>query len=158
MDTKTIQQIQSKTDELLANLGIEGVCSVIEVDESQVVKINITTDSEEDQQNLGILIGRGGETLQSLQLILALIINKDRPEWLQIAVDIDGYRGQREEALRALALRLAEKVKFLNEPLPVRPMSAMDRRIIHLTLSEVSGVETESTGEGRARHIVIKPS
>lgn len=156
MDTKTIQQIQQQVDQLLNHLNLtEVIESTVEVGESQIVQINLLPLDEEE--NLGILIGRGGETLHALQLLLALMINRGREEWLQVAVDVDGYRDQREESLRNLALRMAEKCRFLDEPIPLRPMFAADRRIVHITLSEVSGVATESTGEGRGRRVVVKP-
>lgn len=157
MDTRTIQEIQSRVNELIERLNLD-VESTVEVGESQVVEINLSPTSEEE--NLGILIGRGGETLHALQLILALMINTPREDddWLQIVVDVDGYRQQREDSLRALALRMAEKCQFLGEPVPLRPMHAADRRIVHLTLAEEDKIETESTGDGRSRRVVIKPT
>lgn len=157
MDTKTIQQIQQTVNELIERLELK-IESTVEVGESQVVKINLTPTSEDE--NLGILIGRGGETLNALQLILALMINTKREDddWLRISVDVDGYREQREDSLRSLALRMAEKCQFLGEPVPLRPMHAADRRIVHITLAQEETVETESTGEGRSRRVVIKPA
>lgn len=156
MDTTTVQQIQQMVNELVEKLGI-AIDSTIEVDESQIVKINLTPLS--DRENLGILIGRNGETLHALELILALMINRSRQrdEWLRVVVDVDNYREEHENSLRSLALRAAEKSRFLKEPIPLRPMNAADRRIIHLTLAEDDSVTTESIGEGRSRRVVIKP-
>lgn len=157
MDTRTIQQIQQQVDELIEKLALE-VKSTVEVGESQVVEINLAPTSEDE--NLGILIGRGGETLHALQLILALMINtpRENDNWLRIVVDVDGYREQREDSLRSLALRMAEKCQFLGEPVPLEPMHAADRRIVHMTLAGEANVATESTGEGRSRRVVIKPA
>lgn len=154
MDTKTLQQFQKQAEEVLVQLGVDAKV-VSEVDASQVVKIEILPQREDE--SLGILIGYRGETLRALQLILSFMINKGREEWLPVFVDVDGYRVRHEEKLKLLAQRLAEKAFYLNEPIPLDPMPAADRRIIHLTLSEDEKVESESVGEGWERYVVIKP-
>ncbi len=107
--------------------------------------------------DLGILIGRRGQTLSCLQYIVRLIVGHQTEAWVPIIVDVEGYKQRRYEALQALAWRIAEQVKAEQEPFTLEPMSAYERRIIHLALSEHPDVTTESIGEGEARKVVILP-
>ncbi len=107
--------------------------------------------------DLGILIGRRGQTLSCLQYIVRLIVGRQTEAWVPIIVDVEGYKQRRYEALQALAQRIAEQVKARGEPFTLEPMSAYERRIIHLTLAEHPDVTTESIGEGEARKVVILP-
>lgn len=156
MDPQTITTIQQIAEEFIQKLGFSPEV-VVEVDESAVIQIRlIFNEQNDDQLDRGILIGYHGETLRSVQLILGMIINRDREEWLPIMVDIDGYRQRREEQLVALAQRVAEKVLYLKEPIALSPMSASDRRIVHMALAEIDGIESESTGTGYQRKVVVK--
>ncbi len=107
--------------------------------------------------DLGILIGRRGQTLACLQYILRLIVGHQTEVWVPIIIDVEGYKQRRYEALRALAWRLAEQVKARGVPFTLEPMLAYERRIIHLALADHSDVTTESIGEGEARRVVIRP-
>jgi len=107
--------------------------------------------------DLGILIGRRGETLSCLQYMVRLIMAHQRKVWLPIFIDVDGYKERRYKALRSLALRIAEQVKVKRAPFTLEPMPAYERRIIHLTLADHPDVATESTGVGEARKVVILP-
>ena len=122
-------------------------------------EIGITTDIAFDIKgdDLGILIGRRGETLTCLQYVVRLIIAQERKIWPSIFIDVDGYRERRYKALRSLALRMAEQVKVKRTPFTLEPMPAYERRIIHLTLADNLDVTTESTGMGEARKVVISP-
>lgn len=155
MDTRTLTQIQEKTEDLLTRLGVKAKV-LVEVDQSEVVKVNISPPSPND--SLGALIGFRGDTLRSLQLILSLIVNKGREERIHILVDVDGYRLEREESLKDLARKTIEKVRYLHEPISLPSMSAYERRIIHLEIAGQDGVVTESMGEGRERRVVVKPA
>jgi len=156
MDPQTITAIQQIAEECIQKLGFSPEV-VVEVDESAVIQIRLVFNSQEEgQPDKGILIGYHGETLRSLQLILGMIINRDRDEWLPIMVDIDGYRQRREEQLMSLAQRVAEKVLYLKEPIALSPMSASDRRIVHMAVAEMDGVESESSGTGYQRKVVVK--
>jgi len=115
----------------------------------------IALDIEGD--DLGILIGRRGQTLSSLQYILRLIVSHQMKAWVSIILDVEGYRQRRSGVLRALAERTAERVKDMGEPFTLEPMSAYERRIVHLALTEHPDVITQSTGEGEARKVVILP-
>ena len=107
--------------------------------------------------DLGILIGRRGQTLASLQYIVRLIVGNQAKVWAPIAIDIESYKKRRYESLQALALSMAEQVKTRRMPSALEPMPAYDRRIIHLTLANHPDVTTQSSGEGEARRVVIIP-
>jgi len=108
-------------------------------------------------EDLGILIGRRGQTLASLQYIVRLIVGYQKQMRLPIIIDVEGYKRRRYEALRALAWRMAEEVKTRRTPFALEPMSAFERRIVHLALADDAGVFTESTGVGESRKVVILP-
>ena len=107
--------------------------------------------------DLGILIGRRGQTLSCLQYIVRLIVGHQTEAWVPIVIDVEGYKQRRYEALQALAWRIAEQVKVGQTPFTLEPMSAYERRIIHLALAEHPDVTTQSIGEGEARKVVILP-
>ncbi len=109
-------------------------------------------------EDLGILIGRRGQTLMSLQYILNLILSKRTNRRVAFGVDVDGYRQRREEALVGLAQRSAERVRGTGKSVTLEPMPANERRIVHITLAEDSAVMTVSIGEGEARKVAITPS
>ena len=105
--------------------------------------------------DLGILIGRRGQTLSCLQYIVRLIVANQTKSWLPITIDVEEYRQRRDKSLQALAERIAEQVKTRNVPFTLRPMPAYERRIIHLALADHPDVTTESIGAGEARRVVI---
>src|SRR3954453_5214225 len=105
----------------------------------------------------GLVIGKKGATLDALQYLVNRIVSKRPNEGPLVVVDAEGYRGRREDALVDLAQRLADKVVKSGRPVPVEPMSAHDRRIVHMALAEHEGVTTESEGEGLFRRVVIFP-
>jgi spoIIIJ-associated protein len=107
--------------------------------------------------DLGILIGRRGQTLACLQFVVRLIVGHQTKTWAPITIDVEGYRQRRSEKLRALAWRLAEQVRTRKSPFTLEPMLAYERRIIHLALADHPDVTTESIGEGEARKVVIRP-
>ena len=108
-------------------------------------------------EDLGILIGRRGQTLSCLQYLVRLIVGHQTKVWLPIVIDVEGYKQRRCNALQDLALRIAEQVKTRQTPFTLEPMPAFDRRIIHVTLADHPDVTTESSGEGEARRVVIMP-
>jgi spoIIIJ-associated protein len=108
-------------------------------------------------EDLGILIGRRGQTMVSLQYIVRLIMVHKMQVQMPIVLDVEGYKQRRCEGLRILATRLAEQVKTRKEPFTMEPMTAFERRVIHITLAGHPDVTTESTGVGEARKVVITP-
>ncbi len=108
-------------------------------------------------EDLGILIGRRGQTMVSLQYIVRLIVSHKMQVQIPIVLDVEGYKQRRCEGLRLLATRLAEQVKNRKAPFTMEPMSAFERRIIHVTLANHPDVITESIGFGDGRKVVITP-
>ena len=107
--------------------------------------------------NLGVLIGRRGDNLGSLQFMVNLILSKNRRSWPRVVVDIENYRERREEALRGLAERIGFRVARNGRPFTLEAMPAGDRRIIHVALRENADIETYSIGEGPSRRVVVAP-
>ncbi len=144
-------------EQLLKLMGVEGtVVPGTYPDESgepnsAPIAFNIEGD------DLGILIGRRGQTLSSLQYILRLIVGHKTNTWIPIVIDAESYKQRRYEAIQALAHRMAETVKTKGIPFTLEPMPAYERRIIHMALANHSAVYTESIGEGESRKVVIKP-
>ena len=108
-------------------------------------------------EDLGILIGRRGQALASLQYIVRLITTHQTEDWIPIVIDVEGYRRRRNEALRAMAWRLAEQVELKGAPFKLEPMTAYERRIVHFALADHPDVTTGSIGVGEARRVVISP-
>ena len=107
--------------------------------------------------DLGILIGRRGQTLACLQYIVRLIVSHQIKAGAAITIDVEGYKQRRYESLRALAQRVAEQVKVKKVPFTLEPMSAYERRIVHMALTNHPDVTTQSIGVGDERRIVIAP-
>ena len=106
-------------------------------------------------EDLGILIGRRGETLSSLQYLVNLIVSRRLKSRVGVVVDVEGYRQRRYESLRLLARRLADQVRSTGRSVTLEPMTAGERRIIHLELRDDPYVTTQSIGEGEARKVAI---
>jgi spoIIIJ-associated protein len=118
---------------------------------SPIIALNVTGG------DLGILIGRRGQTLVALQYVVRLILAHQAKARVSVVIDVEGYKQRRYEALQAFALRVAEQVKTNKRAFALEPMPAYERRIIHLTLAGDPDVTTESTGEGETRKVVITP-
>jgi spoIIIJ-associated protein len=105
----------------------------------------------------GLLIGRRGETLQALQFVVNMIVSRELDRRTTVLVDVEQYRMRRQQNLESMAERMAERVVSSGRPMSLEPMSAADRRIIHMALSSNGNVSTESSGEGHDRKITISP-
>jgi spoIIIJ-associated protein len=108
-------------------------------------------------EDLGILIGRRGETLDSLQFLVNLFVNKSSENYKKVIIDIEDYRKKRENTLYSLAEKLSNKVKRTGRKISLEPMSPQERRIIHMALQENKSVNTYSEGEEPFRKVVIAP-
>jgi spoIIIJ-associated protein len=111
-----------------------------------------------DEEAMGLLIGRRGETLRSLQFMVNLLVSRKVQKWPQVVVDVGNYRQRRQESLEGLARRMAERVRQSGRSLTLEPMGAYERRIVHLALRADPTVYTESSGEGENRKVVIYPA
>jgi spoIIIJ-associated protein len=136
-------------DTILGLMGVQGRVEVLSGESP--LALNIKGD------DLGILIGRRGQTLAALQYITKLIVVRRLKVWLPLTIDVGGYKKHRRDSLEKLALYLAEQVKSRRRAMPMEPMPADERRIIHLTLADHPDVTTQSIGEGESRKVVILP-
>jgi len=133
-------------------LDLLGVSARLEVVSSELpIGLNIVGD------DLGILIGRGGRALASLEYVAKLVVMGRLKAWVPLAIDVGEYRKRRRDSLQKLALYLAEQVKSRGRAITMEPMPAHERRIIHLALANNPDVTTRSIGEGENRKIVILP-
>ena len=120
-------------------------------DEGDVLKIELSGD------RMGIVIGKRGETLDSLQYLTSLIVNRENDDYIKVILDTENYRAKRETALLALADRLAQKVAKTSKKYTLEPMNPYERRIIHAHLQDHADVTTFSVGEDPYRKVVIAP-
>lgn len=145
-------------ERLLTLLGVAG--SIVSQDQPIIdggkeatasVLLNI------EGKDLGILIGRRGQNLSSLQYIVRLIVGHQTEAWVPIVIDVGGYKQRRYQALQTFARNMAEQVKAKGALFTLEPMPAYERRIIHLALADHPDVTTQSVNEGEARRVVILP-
>jgi len=144
------EKAQQFLQEMMEKMGVKANVSIIHNNEEQ-----ISLDIQGD--DLGNLIGRRGQTLDSIQYLANLVINRGSQERIRVIVDVSGYRKRREQTLYNLAMRLAERVGQKGESITLEPMSAHERRVIHLALQDNPKVYTQSRGEEPERKIVICP-
>lgn len=135
---------------IFAKLNVQPIVRYSETDEE--IRFEIEGD------DVGILIGRRGETLNALQFLLSLVINRRMKEHKRIILDCENYRSRRADTLDRLALRMASKAKDTGRRVSLEPMSAAERRLVHLALEGVDGIKVESIGEEPNRRIVIYPN
>lgn len=144
------EEIKKITEELLSHLGLAAEVGVSLTEGTYEVSLRPRSEA-------ALFIGHHGETLNSLQVVLALMLFRKFGETVPLLVDVDGYRKERLAKLKALAVHYCDKSRFLNIPQELPPMNAFERRIIHLVVSEIADMSSGSTGEGRERRVVIRP-
>jgi len=133
-------------------LELMGIAAAVEVaPTADGVRADVSGD------DLGLLIGRHGSTIDALQYVAAIVVNGDRRQRRQVVVDAEGYRVRRESILRALAERTAQRAARDNTPIALKPMSAAERKVIHLYLKDHPRVETASEGNEPFRAVVVSP-
>ena len=131
-----------------------GISATVDVTGSGDEGVPVTLNIEGD--DLGVLIGRRGQALSSLQYLVRLIVAEKLKKWVSVNVDVDWYKKRHYEALKKLALRLAEQVAKRRRPITMEPMPPDERRIVHITLADDPDVMTQSTGDGDGRRVVIQ--
>lgn len=147
-------QLSEILDNLLGMLLLEGSYEIEEADDSFVVSI--------ETKDAGRLIGARGESLDALQLLVnQMAARKIGPApsgagFKRVVIDVENWKKQKEDELTSMAKSRAEEVLTGKKEIELEPLPAWQRRIVHMTVSEIKGVESESIGEGRDRHIVIK--
>ncbi len=153
--TYTVPPVETATEflkKLLENMQLDAKLSVSEGDDE--VRISISGEAA------GVLIGHHGDTLDSLQYLTNLAANKkdgqdDERPYTRIVIDIENYRAKREETLRSLARRTAERVRRTKRSVTLEPMSAQERRIIHSEVQNIEGMTTFSVGQENNRKVVV---
>jgi spoIIIJ-associated protein len=144
-DAKEVLETMAK------HMGLEAVVKVTpNKDSNAPVVLNL------EGEDLGVLIGRRGQTLASLQYIVRLIVAEKAKTWISLNVDVAGYKKRRYESLQKLALRLAEQVKTTKRSINLEPMPPDERRMIHLALADNPDILTHSVDEGEKRKVVIQ--
>ena len=134
--------------EVIALMGVENVTfSAVQKGEATIIRL--------DGEKLGALIGRRGETMESLSYLASLVANRLEGDYIKLGLDVAGYRDKRESDLTALAQRIGNKVRKTGRSFAMEPMNPYERRIIHSAISKMEGVRSESKGEGRDRRVVI---
>ncbi|MGI6151985.1 MAG: RNA-binding cell elongation regulator Jag/EloR [Christensenellales bacterium] len=134
---------------VLERMGIE--CGIGFADTPEALKFHIESDT------MGILIGHRGETLDSLQYLTGLVVNRKREGYRRVVLDTENYRNRREDTLVRLARKLAGQVRSTGKPVTLEPMNPYERRVLHATLQSNPFVTTHSTGEEPNRRVVIDP-
>ena len=134
--------------DVIEKMGVQNVTfSAVQKGEATIIRL--------DGEKLGALIGRRGETMESLSYLASLVANRLEGDYIKLGLDVAGYRDKRESDLTALAQRIGAKVRKTGRSFAMEPMNPYERRIIHSAISKMEGVRSESKGEGRDRRVVI---
>ena len=148
------EEVQAKVKAFLTELlGAMGIQVAIETRFSPEGIMEVSIDGE----GMGVIIGKRGATLDSLQYLATLVVNKGRADHVRLKLDTEGYRARRQETLEKLAINLAKKVKRTGHRVVLEPMNPYERRIIHSVLQADRAVETHSDGEEPYRKVIISP-
>ena len=155
MEEKNLKLIQETVEEILAKAGF-------------AVKTEISTNTEGGEENVtcnviatensNFLIGEYGSNLQALQHLIRLIVRKKTDDKIKFVLDVNSYRQEKNQAVIEMAQSAAEEAIREGRSIILRPMSAYERRLVHMALAQNEGVVTESVGEGESRKVVVKPA
>ena len=151
VETPSREDVEITVDVLQHILHYMNIRAAVQVRSTNPLTLNIQGINE----NLGLLIGRRGETLAALQLLVSLIVGHRTKHRMRIIVDAENYRERREENLRSLAMRVAQQVRNYRRSIALEAMPPHERRIVHIALADSKDISTESMGEGEARRVVI---
>ena len=134
--------------DVIEKMGVQDVkFSAVQKGEATIIRL--------DGEKMGALIGRRGETMESLSYLASLVANRLEGDYIKLGLDVAGYRDKRESDLTALAQRIGAKVRRTGRSFAMEPMNPYERRIIHSAIGKMEGVRSESKGEGRDRRVVI---
>ncbi len=143
-------KVKAYLDTILVNLGIENAEITVEVENGEDVRISISCGDD-----YGSVIGRRGETLDAIQYLTRLVLNRETDEYKHVSINVGNYREKREATLRSLAKKNAAKVRKYGRNVVLEPMNPYERRIIHTTIQEIEGVTSHSVGSDDDRKVVI---
>jgi len=147
MEEPVSKNVENFLSGLFKTIGIDVTIETYE--EVDKLYVEILSDSA------GLIIGKRGKTLESLQLLTNIIVNKDRENWKKVVLDIENYRDKRETSLKEFALKVADKVKKTGKAQLLEPMNPFERRIIHMTLQNDPQINTKSEGAGSLKKVKI---
>jgi len=150
MQDQSINKIKELIKNLLTIMGFKSAAVEPTIDEEGIV-FGIKTDEA------NLLIGQGGNHLFAFQQIVRLLVLKDQVDSIKFIIDVNDYRKHRIKFLKEMVLNYAKKSIMENRSIILDPMNAYERRLVHLILGDISGISTESTGEGKERRVVIRP-
>lgn len=142
------KRIKTFLSDMFKSMGME-VNIDISFDDPDCVNVNLSGE------NMGVLIGKRGQTLDSIQYLTSLVVNKGKDKYVRIKIDTEDYRKRRKETLESLAKNIAYKVKRSRRPVSLEPMNPYERRIIHSALQNDKFVSTRSEGDEPFRHVVV---
>ncbi len=145
--------VQDRAKDFLKSI-FEAMNLVVVVD-IQYDELNNTMNIDLSGDEMGVLIGKRGQTLDSLQYLVSLVVNKDVEDYIHVKVDTENYRQRRKETLENLAKNISYKVKRTKRPVSLEPMNPYERRIIHSALQNDKYVTTHSEGDEPFRHVVV---
>lgn len=144
-----VHEIKTFLKELTLGMNVSAEITVVETSRQMEVELA--------GENMGVLIGKRGHTLEAIQTLTNMVINKGERPYVNIEIDIENYKQKRRENLEALAHSIARRVRETNQSITLEPMSVADRRIIHQVLDKEKGVKTKSSGNEPYRYVVIVP-
>jgi spoIIIJ-associated protein len=146
-----VDNVKMFLNDVFAAMNIEVVVNVEYNEEEKSMNINLVGD------DMGMLIGKRGQTLDSLQYLVSLVVNKETEDYIRVKVDTENYRERRKATLENLAKNMAHKVKRIRRSVTLEPMNPYERRIIHAALQDDKYVSTHSEGDEPYRRVVITP-
>lgn len=158
--------VSEKTEEEIVSIKASAQQFLDSVFHAMELPVDITMNYRKDNgsldidfqgEDMGILIGKRGQTLDSLQYLTSLVVNRDQEEYVRVKLDTENYRKRRKETLENLAKNIAYKVRKTHKAVSLEPMNPFERRIIHSSLQNNKWVETFSEGKEPYRHVVISP-
>lgn len=153
MAKSKIKLVEEIAKELFGLIGSEAEVTVGEDKANEAILVKVDTQNE-----TGLLIGRRGETLNSIQSILGIMVRQKLGEWVRIVVNVGDWREKQEDRLKELANQAALKAKETGQAQPIYNLSAAERRVIHLVLADDKEISSASEGEGDERYLVVKPA
>ena len=145
----TNDNIRDFLESVFKAMGLTVTIQIEKEEDSNVVNVDLKGD------DMGVLIGKRGQTLDALQYLTNLAVNKNSEEYVKVKIDTEDYRKRRRETLENLAKNIAYKVKRTKRPVSLEPMNPFERRVIHSTLQNDKFVTTHSEGEEPYRHVVV---
>ena len=152
--TDAVRVTSEILENLISKMGVDAVVNLKNAHQEDVGGPAYDIDGDDS----GLLIGRRGETLRALQFLVGFLASRKLQERVNLFIDVAGYQERRNQSLTNLAQRVAQRVASSGQPVTLEPMPPNERRVVHMALADYPGVETNSTGDGDGRQIVVEPA